>query len=562
MMLSLKATPAGRPLWVLGTPLVSKIGSDGLVNCWGTTVETAEDFIWATNRLMVGGGVGYSVENVHVDKWPMVAGGEVVHSTDFDAWTLEDTREAWAELVGETVETCLYGGTLKFNTASLRPQGAPLRTFGGTASGPLPLIDGVRDIAAVINARAGKHLRSIDLSDIMNIVGRLVVAGSKRRSAQLALGSHDDTDYLGAKRWSQGDIPGWRSQANFSVNTGDPSGLGTDFWQTYADGEPFGIVDLAKSSQFGRTGEPVIREDTIEIYNPCGEASLPKYGSCNLATLHLPNLSTFDEALDAATLLYKVQKAISALPHPHEATQRRMNGDSRLGLSMTGYLQATEAQREWMPDIYSALRIVDKQWSKKTGRPESVRLTAVKPEGTVSLLSGCTSGIHAAYADQYIRRVRLLDYNPAVKALAAAGVRIVDDENFDGSVKQGHKVAEFVVKTPIGTPTSDQFTAVDQLEVAARVQREWADQAVSVTVTFKPEELPTIKSWLGENWDQLKCVSFLPYSDHGFRLAPYEPISESEFMNRSGSIRAIDWSGTEALIPDMDDCSSGACPIR
>lgn len=563
-MHQLKGTGAGRMLWTLGSPLQDALGSASCVNCWVASLDGPSDFHWMLMQLMTGGGVGYVCKPENAAHWPIVAGGNAEHSYDPDAWFVDDSREGWADAVETAIQAVLTGCTFRYNVLNVRPLGAPLRTFGGTASGPLPLIEGIADIVKVMQARTGKNLRPIDLSDMANIVARLVVAGSKRRSAQIALGSVEDTEYLAAKQWSDGDIPGWRSQANFSVDTPSIAKLPAQFWTPYeqpGSGEAFGLVNTENARLFGRSGQFMPDPDVIG-FNPCGEAQLPKYGSCNLATIHLSNVADYDEFIDITKLLYRVQKAVATLPHPHKRTEEIMRRDSRLGLSVTGYLQATEDHRSWLFGAYDELRAYDREYSARRSLPESIRLTAIKPEGTVSKLSGTTAGGHAAWDDFYVQRIRFLHNDESIPALRAAGVPVVPDVNFDGSVKQGHLVTEFPIKTLPGTPTAVRQTAHEQMETSLRLQREWADQAVSITVTYRPEELPEIKSWLHENWHQMKTISFLPFSDHGFNLAPLESISEDEYTRRAAAIGTIHYTDSSTTMIDVGECAGDACPIR
>lgn len=564
-MLMLKATPAGRGIWTLGSPLQDALGSDAAVNCWFTSLACPADYAWLVSRLMAGGGVGYSVEMKYAYRWPIVQGGEIIHTLSVgpEVWMVPDSREGWATTVSEALRTLVNGGVFKFNTSLVRPFGAPLKTFGGTASGPEPLIAGLFDMARVMGKAVGRKPHPIELSDVANICAALVVAGNKRRAAQLAQGSGYDELYLTSKRWADNPAS-WRSQANFSVNVSEFEDLGEEFWMPYDKpgiGENFGIVNTAAYWQ-GRTGEPLWRPDSVRGVNPCAEIGLPDKGSCNLATLHLPNLLSYDEARDAARLLYRMQKAVSQLPHPDPYTQQVMNRDARLGLSITGYLQATEEQRQWLPDIYEYLQSYDIAYSREHNLPRSIRLTTVKPEGTVSMLSGCTSGGHAAYAEQYVRRMRFHPQDKLVPAMLSANVPILPDRNLDGSIRHDQVVAEFPVSVPVGTTLAHEQSAVDQLEVLARLQREWADNAVSVTVTYRDEEIPSVRTWLSDHWSEIKGVSFLRYEDHGFHLPPFEPIDRDEYHKRQSALKPLKLNGPAELIDDLTACAGGSCPIR
>jgi hypothetical protein len=929
-------------------------------NCYFTNIATPDDIVWLMGRLMVGGGVGFSIESEVIHDFPKVKGAQVTHMATNDAdFIVPDSRAGWGELMKRLFTAAFEGKDFTYSTVLIRPMGAPLKTFGGTASGSTALIAGIEDIMGVLNARAGNKLRPIDVLDICNILGRVVVAGSARRSAQIAIGDVDDLKFLRAKRWSEGNIPAWRANSNNTLVANEFADIPAQFWANFdGNSEPYGLFNRKLTRTVGRLGErksdpsvvganpcfsgdtrfltsegwrtftesvgasPQIVQDariqgalrgerevwsvdmtqagtTInlasnvritarakqlyrltsadgrvvratadhhfatpegmvelkdlkvgdqllvalpEAYRPnraalsytegyliglvasdghisngqaairiwgnlsrldaevtrissmlhkvidaavaddptlvasggtrpiatrpawtagtpseggiasrvcsstvlgryitargwekedlswlhytdrdfkagfvsgfaygdgsvqdangslslrisqssrdrlatlqlvlqelgirasllrrhdggarlmpdgkggrrhfetqplyeliisgraqgeryaeaieipphahsrfvelmdrysrsayrskelttvasieidsvedvyclqedrrrtlvangltarrCAEIGLAHREACNLATIFLPKVRSKDELIELSKLLYKVQKATALLPHPDAETNEIVHKNMRLGQSLTGILQATDEQRSWVSDAYEALVAFDEEWSKTLGVKPSIRLTAVQPSGTLSLLPGVTPGIHGAYSPYYIRRVRFGATDPLVEVCRAKGYPVTYDVGLDGREDRSRFVVEFPAMAPAGTKIASAMSAIEQLEEVTWAQEHWADNMVSVTVTYRDEELPAIKAWLVENYDRkVKSVSFLRYSDHGFALAPYEPIDEAEYNRRlaavKGSESPIALAGVSTL--DEADCVGGACPVR
>lgn len=565
-MLSLRGTVSGRALWMLGTKMVDIAHQDALNNCYMSTVTKADDFRWIMDRLMVGGGVGFSVERSDVYQLPTVQKASIRHERSADAdHIVSDTRTGWSTLIDHLVKAHFKGEDFSYSTLLVRGYGAPLKTFGGTASGPQALIDGVADICKVMCNRAGKKLRSVDVLDIVNIIGRVVVAGSSRRSAQISLGDQDDTLFLKAKKWSSGSIPAWRANSNNTIIVDNFSELRDNnlFWDNFNGGsEVYGLFNRKLSRNVGRAGEKNL-DSSIVGGNPCLEIPLGNKESCNLSTIWLPNVEKFEDFLDLSSILYKVQKATALLEHPSKESNTIIHKNLRLGQSIAGILQATDEQRAWLSPAYEALRELDSEWSKKLGVRESVRLTTIQPNGTLGLVGGTTPGIHPAYDRFYIRRVRFGSNDPLVPICKDKGYPVLPEVGLDGKVDHTRLVVEFPCEAPENTPLASTTTAEEQLEWVAWAQENWADNAVSVTVTYKDNELPSIKQWLSENYDtRIKSVSFLRYSDHGFALAPYEPVTKEEYDKRLLRINkeTITLKGQSEL--DSSDCDTGICPVR
>lgn len=284
MRLSLKGSVAGRFMWQLGTKTVDNLGLASLQNCAFVAInDPIRPFTWAMDMLMLGSGVGYSIKKEHVYTLPKVKNKiKIVRQDDSSAdFIVPDTREGWVKLLGKVLKAHFYSGIgFSYSTVLIRGKGAPIKGFGGVASGPEDLCWGIEQISNLLNKRSNKKVKPIDCLDIMNIIGKIVVAGNVRRSAQISIGDSDDLEYLRAKRWDLGDIPNWRNMSNNSVDCSDVKLLPNEFWDTYEQGEPYGLVNIELSKKIGRLGETQYPDPDVEGYNPCQ----PKW-----ATLLTPN---------------------------------------------------------------------------------------------------------------------------------------------------------------------------------------------------------------------------------------------------------------------------------
>lgn len=558
---NLRGSVAGRGLWQFGTENVNRFGADSLNNCWHVTLDHPQAFSFLFNELMLGGGVGFTITGT--ERLPAIRPATVTHEATNDAdFIIPDKREGWAELL-ERVLTAYFSGTsFTYSTILIRPEGAPIRTFGGTASGPGILVTGVEQICQVLDNAVGRKLTPVEVMDIANIIGSIVVSGNVRRSAQIALGSVHDSDYLQAKRWDTGTIPAWRAMSNNSVVVEDYSDLTPDFWRGYlGDGEPYGLVHLDNLRTYGRMGE-LNPDPSISGVNPCAEIGLADYESCNLAEIFLPNIVSYDQLIQMATLLYKVQKAITSLPFTYPESEDIVRQNRRLGLSVTGIAQAGE-KLDWLAPAYEHLRNFDAEWSGFLGIPESIRLTTIKPSGTLSLLAGVTPGVHPGFSQFHIRRVRMSASDPLVNWCRTHGYKVEHQRSYDGSEDPRTVVVEFPASFPEGTALASDYTAIDQLDLVRRMQAEWADNSVSATVYYHRSELPEIRDYLAEHLGEFKTLSFLLHSDHGFDQAPLEAITEDQYHSLVDRVIIADSAtGISSLTLSDDACATGACPVR
>lgn len=908
-MMKLKGTVAGRFLWQLGTSTVERLGLPSLQNCAFTSIDhPIRPFTWAFDMLMLGAGVGYNLQREFVYKLPPVKENflPVVRKDEAGAdFIVPDSREGWVKLLSLTLDSAFYQAQIHpgftYSTQVIRGKGTPIKGFGGLASGPEDLCEGIDDISKILFSRAGKQLRPIDCLDIMNILGRVVVSGNVRRSAQIAIGDCDDLQFLTAKQWSSGNIPNWRAFSNNSVVCNDVKLLPQAFWDTYDGGsEPYGLINLKLSKATGRIGETQYKDLKVKGFNPCAEQSLADYetcvsgdtkiatkngyfpiqdlvgkeveifngeswsrvvpfmakekdsftrihfsdgsyldansdhefmvnnkkkrktktidlkvgdsfpkfelpcdggsivenayllgaycgdgyvsshlkngkaqaslcaseqgksilnglsvgkiysrdrpdaqtmytckvdipidlieplrdksvglpdcimsmnkissleflagfidtdgnvantGECDnyrifgtsekkmrdlqllcrraginhaslrvasekgkatnygirnydlyvltipsfecgeiptrlkkaniigsryktnnmytegrkidsssrqritkleilknegpsycfnepiknmgvfgnvltyqccLSEIFLPNIESREEFLDLAKLLYRVNKHSLRLPCHHKETEKIVHENMRMGIGLTGVLQCVE-KLEWCDYVYKELREYDIAYSAAHNWPVSIKLTTMKPSGSLSLLPGVTSGVHAAIAQYMIRRIRIASNHPLVETCKAHGYPVEFQQKLDGTQDYGTVVVEFPYAYPEGTILAEDITAIDQLEWVKKLQTVWSDNAVSCTVYYTPEQIPAIKEWLAKNYNKnCKSLSFLLLTGHGFLQAPFEEITKEEYEARVAKTTIISSVGT-ADFEAPEECAGGVCPIR
>lgn len=569
-LLKLKFSVAGRFWWQLGSKTVDRIGLLSLQNCAFTLVnDPIRPFVWAMEALMLGSGVGYNIQKQHVYSIPKLKKKIKIERLDTgDAdFIIPDTREGWVKLLAKILKAHFYSGEgFTYSTICLRGKGAPIKGFGGLASGPEELCVGIAEIHNVLNNRSNQKLRPIDCLDIMNIIGMIVVSGNVRRSAQIAIGDHDDTEFLRAKRWDVGSIPNWRSMSNNSVVCDNIEDLGSDFWDTYKQGEPYGLINIRLAKLIGRTGDTSYPDLKVEGFNPCAEQSLEDKETCCLAEVFLPNIESSEELFKVVTYAYRINKHSLALPCHLKDTEEVVHRNMRMGIGMTGIYQATEEQRSWLSSCYGNLRDYDKYYSSLHGFNPSIKLTTVKPSGTLSLLPGVTPGAHPSPAGPYyIRRIRISSNSPLLEICKKHGYYMEYQRNFDKTIDHTTMVVEFPCKVPEHTPIGGNISAIDQLNLIKQMQTIWSDNSVSVTVYYKLEELNVIQQWLKDNYrDNVKTVSFLLYSGHGFDQAPYETIAKERYEQLLNNVIPITSANfnEDDISSGIDECSTGACPIK
>lgn len=284
-----------------------------------------------------------------------------------------------------------------------------------------------------------------------------------------------------------------------------------------------------------------------------------------MAEVFLPNVESYDEFVDIIKLLYRVNKHSLALPCKNSReTQEVVHRNMRMGIGVTGYLQASDEQKQWLAPAYEELRKFDEEYSKQHGWPVSIKLTTTKPSGTLSLLPGVTPGVHPGYARYMIRRMRIAANHPLVEVCRSHGYKVEYVIGLDGQPDYSTVVVDFPFSYPEGTVLAADVTAIDQLDYVRELQSNWSDNSVSCTVYYRIEELPDIKEYLKKHYNKAhKSLSFLLHSGHGFAQAPFEEITKEQYDEMVASTRLITTLDTP-LDMDLDDpnCATGACPVR
>lgn len=322
------------------------------------------------------------------------------------------------------------------------------------------------------------------------------------------------------------------------------------------------MINLRLSRSVGRLGDTQYPDPDVEGYNPCAEQSLANFETCCLAEVFLPNVETKEEFFDILELLYRINKHSLMLPSHQKETEAIVHKNMRMGIGLTGLLQASQKQRSWMTEGYEYLRAFDEQYSAINGFSPSIKLTTVKPSGTLSLLPGVTPGAHPGYAQYMYRRIRMDSSHELVEVCRQHGYPVEYARNFDGTEDYKTVVVTFPFAYPEGTVLAKHMSALDQLAEVKKLQSEWSDNSVSCTIYYKKEEIPAIKAYLKRNYrDGHKSLSFLLHSEHGFIQAPYEEISKEQYDELVARTRVITYT-SKAEFDSNDECASGACPIR
>jgi adenosylcobalamin-dependent ribonucleoside-triphosphate reductase len=578
-MFELKWTPPGRGLWAFGTPMtMEKRNSASLQNCAMVSTRDIDRndpgalFAWVMDALMLGIGVGF--DTLGQDKQMSIYAPTEPAST----YEIPDTREGWVESVRLLINSFLRQNQpiQEFNYDLIRPLGAPIKGFGGVASGPAPLIDLHTRIRNVIGSRAGEALDSRAIVDIVNLIGTCVVSGNVRRSATLALGIPEDDGFINLKNPEvfpernsyDPEKPGWAWMSNNSI----AAEVGTkyeDYVDLIADnGEP-GFIWLGVARDYGRLADaPDYKDSRIMGFNPCAEQPLESYELCTLVEVHLNRHESKEDFLKTLKFAYLYGKTVTLMPTHWPVTNGIMQRNRRIGTSLTGIAAFADENglpttREWMDEGYTTIRKYDHQYSEWLCVRESVRVTTVKPSGSVSLLSGATPGVHWGPGGEfYLRAIRFGHQDPMLHLFKAAGYKIEDDLVSANTsvvyfpVASGHKRAE------------KQVSLFEKIGLAATAQKYWSDNGVSVTLSFDLEEekkfiAPALNMYEG----QLKAVSFLPMGNKTYPQQPYTEISREEYNAYVGTIGKIDWSaiydGKDNLDAESEKyCSTDACEIK
>lgn len=581
-LFELKWTPPGRGLWVMGTSLVNKHrNSAALQNCaFVSTVEMtknnpAKPFAFLMEASMLGVGVGFDDKGADKD-FTIYEPSKA--ETNFQTYEIPDTREGWVESVTLLLNSYLKADQPRwiFDYSLIRPAGAPIKIFGGTAAGHEPLLRLHDYLYKMFENRAGEKVTRKDIADIGNLIGVCVVSGNVRRSAELLIGRIDDEDFLNLKNAEvypernsyDPKNPGWAWMSNNSVE----ATVGSDYSKIVdgiiLNGEP-GIVWLDVSRKYGRLADPINNKDhRIAGYNPCAEQSLESFECCTLVETYLNRHKNKEDFLRTLKFAYLYAKTVTLLPTHWEETNAIMQRNRRIGTSVSGMANFADNKgfpvlREWLDEGYKLVKSYDSTYSEWLGVRESIKMTTVKPSGTVSILAGESPGVHWASGGKFFNRaIRFANSDPMLPLFKMAQYRVEPASESPETTS----VVFFPIKTE-AKRAEKEVSIYEKMDLAATAQFYWSDNSVSVTVTFDPEkESKEIGTALRMFEGRMKTVSFLPMGNAVYPQMPYTQITEQEYEDATMKLFPIDLAGVYAgMASDAIGeayCTTDACEVR
>lgn len=571
-ILSLDVMPSMRAMMSAGPAMARD--NTAAYNCSYLPVDDPKSFDEAMFILLCGTGVGFSVERQYVNKLPEVP------DALFDSETtvvVKDSKEGWAKALRQLLALLWSGEIPKWDVSKVRPAGARLKTFGGRASGPAPLVDLFNFAVATFKKAQGRKLTSLECHDLMCKIGQVVVVGGVRRSAMISLSNLSDDRMRHAKSGDWWNAEGQRALANNSVAyTEKPDAeLFMKEWLSLVESKSGerGIFNREASvKQAKKNGR---RDSRYEFgTNPCSEIILRPYQFCNLTEVVVRADDDEDDLMrkvELATILGTVQSTYTTFPYLRKIWQKNTEEERLLGVSLTGIMDnpLMTSENADLEDLLERLRefavYTNHKWATLLGIPRSTAITCVKPSGTVSQLVDSASGIHTRHSEYYIRTVRGDVKDPLTAFMRDQGVPCEPCVmNPDSTV-----VFSFPQKAPVHAILRDEVSAIDQLETWLTYQRHWCEHKPSVTVTVRDEEWLEVGAFVYKHFDEMSGVSFLPHSDHTYQQAPYQACTEEEYQAMyDASPKMLDWS----LLPNYEAedntsgmqtmaCSADSCEI-
>jgi len=546
-------------------------------NCSYVAVSRVHAFDEILYVLMNGTGVGFSVERQHVNQLPHVA--DEFHHTETTI-SIADSKLGWAKGLKELVGMLYIGQIPRWDLSKIRPAGAPLKTFGGRASGPEPLESLFNFAVNIFQNAAGRKLSSIECHDLVCKIAEVVVVGGVRRSALISLSNLSDDRMRNAKTGQWWNTEPQRALANNSACYTEKPDIGTfiDEWKSLYDSKSGERGIFNRESAVRQAGENGRRDTEHEFgTNPCSEIILRSREFCNLSEVVVrPNdtKETLLKKVRLATILGTIQSTLTNFKYVSAAWKNNCEEERLLGVSLTGimdnkFLNGTEHQ-EILPDLLQELKeeaiSTNEELAKKIGINPSVAITCVKPSGTVSQLVDAASGIHARHNPYYVRTVRGDKKDPLTKMMTDAGFPVEDDV-----MNPSHTaVFSFPMKCNGTSIFRTDMTAIQQLELWKVYQENWCEHKPSVTISVKENEWLEVGAWVYENFDMMSGVSFLPFSEHTYKQAPYQDCTKEEYeMLLKRMPKSVEWNklskyeSTDMTIGAQElACTSGFCEIQ
>jgi ribonucleoside-triphosphate reductase (thioredoxin) len=554
-----KWTPPGRGLWIMGTRFMYERGSAALNNCGFISTKNissnyADPFMWVLHMSMLGVGVGFDTRGKGTVRIVRPQRGPKPHS-------ISDSREGWVEAVGRLLNAYVGCGTLPshWDYTQIRPRGRPLANFGGFASGAEPLREMLESLENIYAQYIDQTVDARLIVDTMNIIGRGVVAGGTRRSAQIAFGQPDDSQFLDLKLDRQ-KVMEYRWASNNSVF----AHIGMDYrdiaQRTAVNGEP-GYLWLENIRAYGRLKDaPTWADSGAEGSNPCVEQSLWDRELCCLVETYPAHHESLEDYLRTLHIAYLYAKIVTLIPTHDPRTNAVMMRNRRIGCSMSGIIQAIDrlGYRKflgWCDKAYDYLQKLDAEYSVRLAVPRSIKTTSVKPSGSVSLLAGATPGVHWEHAHYYIRRVRITDNHPLLEMCTHAGYPVEPDRYSAGTM-----VVSFPIFVQHAGRRKADVSLHEKVDLAAQMQRYWSDNQVSCTADFNPDsETDEIPRILEAYEDRLKGIVFLPSVRHGYEQPPYEEISGEQYEELVRKLKPLKGELQHEHELEARFCEGGMC---
>ena len=568
----MEVMPSMRSMMTAGTALVRE--NIAGYNCSFVAVDSPRAFDEALYILMNGTGVGFSVETQHVDKLPLVA--EEFHQTDTTI-IVADSKLGWAKALKELVAMLYTGQIPNIDTSNVRPAGAPLKVFGGRASGPEPLVETFTAFINTFQQASGRKLTSLECHDLMCHVASCVVVGGVRRAALISLSDLTDERMRHAKTGQWYTTEQHRSFSNNSAVYKEKPDIGVFMAEWLS-------LYNSKSGERGIVNRQALKEKAAENgrrdidyefgVNPCSEIILRPNGFCNLSEVVIresDNLADLERKVELATIIGTMQSTLTKFKYLRADWKNNAEEERLLGVSLTGIMdnKLTNGTRSDLADILSILKDIaietNKAWAKAFGIPQSTAITTVKPSGTVSVLVDSASGIHSRFSPYYIRTVRADKKDPASQFMIDRGVPVEDD-----IIAPDHNhVFSFPVAAPKNAVVTTDLSAIQQLERWLTYKQNWCEHNPSCTVTVKEHEWVEVGAWVYEHFDDLTGVSFLPYTDHIYKQAPFMEIDKGKYVELNKNMpQSLDWTelgkyeeSDQTIGSQTMACTSGECEI-
>lgn len=549
----LKVMPSMRCLMTAGEAL--KKENVAGYNCSYVKIDSPRSFDEILYVLMNGTGVGFSVEKNYVDKLPVIA--EEFFPTD-TCIVVADSKLGWAKALRELISLLYDGLVPQWDVSKVRPAGTPLKTFGGRASGPEPLQDLFRFITEIFKNAAGRKLKCIEAHDIVCKIAEIVVVGGVRRSALISLSDLTDEQMRHAKSGNWWEQNAQRALANNSVSYKEKPDVGTFMreWLALYDSKSgergiYNAMSAMKQVESLNVDEEQRREPRADFgTNPCSEIILRSREFCNLSEVVIrksDNLESLKNKVKVATILGTFQSTLTNYKYLSKEWKRNCDEERLLGVSLTGIMdndltngkKGKKKLTEALEELREVAVQTNKEWAEKLGINQSAAITCVKPSGTVSQLVDSASGIHARHNDYYIRTVRADNKDPLCKFMKDA-----EFPNEPDVMKPQHTtVFSFPMKSPEGCVMRNDMTAIEQMELWLAYQTHWCEHKPSVTISVKEDEWPEVGSWVYNHFDRISGISFLPFSEHTYRQAPYQDCTEEEYLNALDAMpKNVDWT--------------------